>query len=165
MADNEGLKPRKVVITDKKNIFEVPYDMDVREWDEVLYNYDEVGCAYDSCDYISEVMEFRADARELAHFKWLCWFANHYYDDLPRPDAIQQKRAVVFPEDKKDAAEQDPVPRGVRQTNADKLRSMTDEELCEELFRLMDNAVACPECFQKSGKERLKLYLKARARD
>ena len=50
-------------------------------------------------------------------------------------------------------------------TNADRIRQMTDEELCEEIFRLMDNAVACPECFKKSGKERLKLYLKTRARD
>jgi len=52
-----------------------------------------------------------------------------------------------------------------KRTNADKIRSMTDEELLEEIYRLEDNAVACPECFRKSGKERLKLYLESKARD
>lgn len=52
-----------------------------------------------------------------------------------------------------------------KRTNADKLRQMTDGQLLEEIYRLMDNAVACPECFRKSGKERLELWLKMRAKD
>ena len=50
-------------------------------------------------------------------------------------------------------------------TNAERIRKMTDEELLEEIYRLMDNAVACPECFRKSGKERLRLYLRMKSRE
>ena len=45
-------------------------------------------------------------------------------------------------------------------TNADKIRQMSDSELTEELYRLMGNAAKCPDCFWKSGRERLELYLK-----
>ena len=44
-------------------------------------------------------------------------------------------------------------------TNADRIRQMTDEELVEEIDRLQGNAAACPTCFQRNGKERLKYYL------
>lgn len=50
-------------------------------------------------------------------------------------------------------------------TNADLIRSMTDAELTEELYRLMGNAAKCPECFWKSGRERLEFYLKTRAKE
>lgn len=49
-----------------------------------------------------------------------------------------------------------------RKTNADRIRQMSDSELTEELYRLMGNAAKCPECFWKSGRERLELYLKMR---
>ena len=44
-------------------------------------------------------------------------------------------------------------------TNADKIRQMSDEELVEEIYKLQGNAAACPTCFQRNGKERLKYYL------
>lgn len=47
-----------------------------------------------------------------------------------------------------------------RKTNADRIRQMSDSELTEELYRLMGNAAKCPECFWKSGRERLEMYLK-----
>lgn len=49
-----------------------------------------------------------------------------------------------------------------RKTNADRIRQMSDAELTEELYRLMGNAARCPECFWKSGRERLEMYLKMR---
>lgn len=49
-----------------------------------------------------------------------------------------------------------------RKTNADRIRQMSDSELTEELYRLMGNAARCPECFWKSGRERLEMYLKMR---
>ena len=49
-----------------------------------------------------------------------------------------------------------------RKTNADRIRQMSDAELTEELYRLMGNAAKCPECFWKSGRERLEMYLKMR---
>ena len=49
-----------------------------------------------------------------------------------------------------------------RKTNADRIRRMSDSELTEELYRLMGNAAKCPECFWKSGRERLEMYLKMR---
>lgn len=36
---------------------------------------------------------------------------------------------------------------------------MTDEELLEEIYRLQGNAAACPACYMRHGKERLKYYL------
>lgn len=47
-------------------------------------------------------------------------------------------------------------------TNAEKIRQMTDEELAEIIYKLQDNAVACPDCFRKNGKQRLELWLKTR---
>lgn len=52
----------------------------------------------------------------------------------------------------------DDIPR----TNADRIRAMTDEEMLEEIYRLQGNAAACPDCFQRNGKERLKYYLSQR---
>ena len=52
-----------------------------------------------------------------------------------------------------------------RKTNADRIRQMSDSELTEELYRLMGNAAKCPECFWKSGRERLELYLKMRVKE
>ena len=52
-----------------------------------------------------------------------------------------------------------------KKTNADKLREMTDSELTEEIYRLMGNAAACPDCFWKSGRERLEFYMTSEARD
>ena len=49
-----------------------------------------------------------------------------------------------------------------RKTNADRIRQKSDSELTEELYRLMGNAAKCPECFWKSGRERLEMYLKMR---
>ena len=45
-------------------------------------------------------------------------------------------------------------------TNIERLREMSDSELTEEIYRLMGNAAKCPDCFWKSGRERLELYLK-----
>lgn len=50
-------------------------------------------------------------------------------------------------------------------THAEELRKMTDEELLNELLRLMENAVACPTCFRNHGKERLKLWLETRVNE
>ena len=50
--------------------------------------------------------------------------------------------------------------KGKKKTNADRLREMTDDELVDELYRIQGNAVACPDCYWKSGKERLDLWLK-----
>ena len=44
-------------------------------------------------------------------------------------------------------------------TNADRIRQMTDEELVEEIYRLQGNAAACPSCYLRHGKERLRYYL------
>lgn len=44
-------------------------------------------------------------------------------------------------------------------TNADRIRAMTDEELLEEIYRLQGNAAACPACYLRHGKERLRYYL------
>lgn len=52
-----------------------------------------------------------------------------------------------------------------RKTNADRIRQMSDSELTEELYRLMGNAAKCPECFWKSGRERLEMYLKMRVKE
>lgn len=52
-----------------------------------------------------------------------------------------------------------------KKTNADKLREMTDSELTDEIYRLMGNAAKCPECFWKSGRERLEFYMESEARD
>ena len=52
-----------------------------------------------------------------------------------------------------------------RKTNAERIRQMTDAELTEELYRLMGNAAKCPECFWKSGRERLEMYLKMRVKE
>jgi len=46
-------------------------------------------------------------------------------------------------------------------TNADKLRRMTDDELLEQIYRLEDNAVACPDCFRRRGRVMLEHWLKA----
>ena len=50
-------------------------------------------------------------------------------------------------------------------TNADKIRQMTNEELLEEIYKLMDNAAACPDCFHKTGKQRLRIYLDLKVKD
>ena len=52
-----------------------------------------------------------------------------------------------------------------RKTNADRIRQMSDAELTAELYRLMGNAAKCPECFWKSGRERLEMYLKMRGKE
>ena len=52
-----------------------------------------------------------------------------------------------------------PTKSPITKTNADKIREMSDSELTEELYRLMSNAAKCPDCFWKSGRERLELYL------
>ena len=44
-------------------------------------------------------------------------------------------------------------------TNADRLRSASDEEIFKIIYRLMDQAAACPECFKRTGKQRLKIWL------
>ena len=44
-------------------------------------------------------------------------------------------------------------------TNADRIRQMSDEELVEEIYRLQGNAAACPACYIRNGKERLRYYL------
>ena len=46
-----------------------------------------------------------------------------------------------------------------KKTNADEIRSATDEQLVEIIGRLMGNAAACPDCFRKNGIERLRLWL------
>lgn len=55
-----------------------------------------------------------------------------------------------------------PIPTG-NITHADAIRHMTDEELVSEISRLQDIAAACPSCHQKTGVERLRLYLSTRA--
>ena len=45
------------------------------------------------------------------------------------------------------------------ETNADRVRHMTDEELLETIYQHMGNAAACPDCFRKNGKERLQMWL------
>ena len=52
-----------------------------------------------------------------------------------------------------------------KKTNADRLREMTDAELTEELYRLMGNAAKCPDCFWKSGRERLEMWIKLECND
>jgi len=47
-------------------------------------------------------------------------------------------------------------------TNADRIRQMSDEELVEEIYRLQGNAAACPACYLRNGKERLRYYLKCK---
>ena len=47
-------------------------------------------------------------------------------------------------------------------TNADRIRQMSDEELLEEIYRLQGNAAACPACYTRHGKERLKYYLECK---
>ena len=51
-----------------------------------------------------------------------------------------------------------------KKTQADRLREMSDSELTEEIYRLMGNAAECPDCFWKSGRERLELYMKMEAK-
>lgn len=46
-----------------------------------------------------------------------------------------------------------------QETNADRVRTMTDEELLDLIYRFMGNAAACPDCYYKNGKERLKIWL------
>ena len=55
--------------------------------------------------------------------------------------------------------------RDGKRTNADRIRQMTDSELTEEIYRLMGNAAKCPECFWKSGRERLEMYLKMETKE
>lgn len=50
-------------------------------------------------------------------------------------------------------------------TNADRIRQMTDEELLDEIYRLQGNATACVACWEKTGKERLRLYLSMEVKD
>ena len=50
-------------------------------------------------------------------------------------------------------------------TNADRVRKMTDEELLDVIYRFMGNAAACPDCFYRNGKERLKLWLELKAEE
>ncbi len=50
-------------------------------------------------------------------------------------------------------------------TNADRIRQMTNEELLEEIYRLQGNAVACPDCYRKNGKQRLRIYLDLKVKD
>lgn len=52
-----------------------------------------------------------------------------------------------------------------KKTNADRLREMTDSELTDEIYRLMGNAAKCPDCFWKSGRERLEFYMEQEARE
>ena len=47
-------------------------------------------------------------------------------------------------------------------TNADRIRSMNDQELFEILYKLQDQAAACPDCFKRTGKTRLKIWLSLR---
>ena len=44
-------------------------------------------------------------------------------------------------------------------TNAERVRQMTDEELLDLIDRFMGNAAACPTCYYRNGKERLKIWL------
>ena len=46
-------------------------------------------------------------------------------------------------------------------TNAQKLRRMTDDELLEQIYRIEDNAVACPDCFRRRGRMMLEHWLTA----
>lgn len=46
-------------------------------------------------------------------------------------------------------------------TNAEKLRRMTDDEMLEQIYKLEDNALACPDCFRRRGKMMLEHWLKA----
>lgn len=50
-------------------------------------------------------------------------------------------------------------------TNAERLRQMTEEELIETIYQFMSNAVACPTCFYKNGKERLVLWMQLESND
>ena len=50
-------------------------------------------------------------------------------------------------------------------TNADRVRHMSDEELLDTIYRFMGNAAACPDCFYRNGKERLKLWLEMENRE
>lgn len=52
-----------------------------------------------------------------------------------------------------------------KKTNADRIREMTDSELIEEIYRLMGNAAKCPDCFWKSGRERLEIWITMEAKD
>ena len=54
--------------------------------------------------------------------------------------------------------------RHEKKTQADRLREMSDSELTEEIYRLMGNAAKCPDCFWKSGRERLEMYMKMEAK-
>ena len=40
-----------------------------------------------------------------------------------------------------------------------------DEELLDLIYRFMGNAAACPDCFYRNGKERLKLWLELKAEE
>ncbi len=42
---------------------------------------------------------------------------------------------------------------------------MSDEELLEEIYRLQGNAAACPACYIRHGKERLKYYLSCKVEE
>lgn len=49
--------------------------------------------------------------------------------------------------------------------HAEELRKMSDDELVEAIYQLMSNAVSCPTCFYKSGKERLELWMKLEVKE
>ena len=50
-------------------------------------------------------------------------------------------------------------------TNADKIRSMNDEDLFETLYKLQGQAAACPDCFKRTGKMRLKIWLSLQVKE
>lgn len=51
-----------------------------------------------------------------------------------------------------------------KKTNLERLREMSDSELIEEIYRLQGNAAKCPDCFWKSGRERLEMYMNMEAK-
>lgn len=57
----------------------------------------------------------------------------------------------------------EPDPVGMVVTNADKLRGMDDEALYNELVRLIENAMTCPVCWNRSGRAGLRLHLETEA--
>lgn len=44
-------------------------------------------------------------------------------------------------------------------TNADRIRQMSDNELLDTLYRLQENALACPVCQRNKGRDRLRIWL------
>ena len=78
-------------------------------------------------------------------------------------EAYRTCKAVLDTWDRVIALMDEPDPEGFSVTNADEIRCMDDEELFKEICRLIENAMACPVCWNRTGRAGLRLHLETEA--